>query len=86
MNRHMIVGVFGPHVIHSPVHDAALNEESTALGIEVAHCKPVISLTRSPRHCATTIIGRYSSGKLARTAWNASLVRIIGRLRRLVEF
>ncbi len=36
MNRHMIVGVFGLHVIHSPVHDAALNEELTALGIEVA--------------------------------------------------
>jgi len=32
----MIVGVFGLHVIYSPIHDASLNEDLTALGIEVA--------------------------------------------------
>ncbi len=46
------------------------------------------SLHRHDRYvqdCATTTIVRYGSGRLARTAWNVSLVRIIGRLRRFVE-
>ena len=36
MNRHMIVGILGLHVVHSSVHNTALNEELTALGVEVA--------------------------------------------------
>ncbi len=32
----MIVGILGLHVIHAPVHDAPLNQEVTALRIEVA--------------------------------------------------
>ncbi len=85
MDRHVIVGVLGLHFAYMPVHDAPLNEKLTTLNIEITPLQPRDFADAKSKHCATTTIVRYGSGKLARTAWNVSLVRIMGRLRRFVE-
>src|SRR5882757_10473907 len=52
MQRNIVLGVFGLDVIHSPAHEAALNEELILLKIEVVPLK-----RRDLAHAKTEALG-----------------------------